>query len=161
MDTERYTFFWGGPFSQWHMRTFHVDGLPYSCAEQYMMDMKASLFKDRKTAELIYQATSPKEMKRLGRLVQGFDPVIWEQKAFNIVKVANLSKFSQNPDLWDLLEATVGTTLVEASPYDKVWGIGLAADDPRAQNRDTWQGRNLLGQALTQVRDELLARGRK
>jgi len=72
------------------------------------------------------------------------------------VFAGNYARFSQNPDQRELLFATRGTTLVEASPHDRVWGIGLAADDPRALDRSQWLGLNLLGEALTRVREALL-----
>ena len=67
----------------------------------------------------------------------------------------NYAKFTQNPDLLKTLIDTIGTTLVEASPYDKVWGIGLAEDDPKALNRETWEGTNWLGEVLTDLRTYL------
>lgn len=157
MAPERFTFFWDGPFSQWHKSTFTVDGKKYVCAEQYMMAAKARLFGDKDAERMIMATGDPKEQKRLGRQVQGFNEQKWNSAAKDIVYKANYAKFSQHDDLRKLLLATAGTTLVEASPYDTIWGIGLPKDDPRAQTRSQWKGKNWLGEVLTKVRDDLLA----
>lgn len=128
-------------------------GIEYSCAEQYMMAKKALLFGDAEMQHLIMEADHPREMQKFGRQVRGFNPEIWNANACTIVYQANLYKFMQNPLLCAKLIATRGTTLVEASPYDKVWGIALAEDDPRALNQETWQGTNWLGYTLTNLRD--------
>ena len=154
-----FTFFWqgGSPFSQWHRSDFVVDGFQYTCAEQYMMHRKALLFEDKEIAQQIMQAGyNPKEHKALGRKVKNFDPGMWEAQARVVVYNGNKAKFTQNPKLKEQLEATKGTLLVEASPYDKIWGIGLEKTDPRAHDRSTWNGKNWLGQVLTQLRYDLI-----
>lgn len=151
--SEQFTFFWRGPFSQWHRCSFTVDGVTYNCAEQYMMHQKALFFEDNDTAKKIMEATNPKIQKALGRKVTPFDEHKWSGVARDVVLKGNLAKFKQNPDLLEKLLSTTGTTLVEASPYDKIWGIGLAEDDPKAQDRTTWRGKNWLGQVLTAARD--------
>jgi ribA/ribD-fused uncharacterized protein len=153
---ETFTLFWHGPFSQWHPSAFVVGGLRFTHAEQFMMYAKAMLFGDRETADRILTATTPKEQKTLGRNVRGFDEAVWVLFREGVVFTGSYAKFSQNPELRETLLATRGTTLVEASPYDRVWGIGLAEDDPRAQDRAQWRGLNLLGEALTRVREILL-----
>ena len=154
--SEKFTFFWRGPFSQWTSSPFEVDGIWFNCAEQFMMAEKARLFSDTDTLVKIMAATSPKEQKRLGREVQGFDKEKWDAQAREIVYRGNYAKYKQNDDLRAELFATAGTTLVEASPVDKIWGIGLAADDDDAQDRSTWRGLNWLGEVLTKVRDDLM-----
>lgn len=156
MPRELFTFFWSGPFSQWHPSPFTVGGLTFSHAEQYMMYAKALLFGDRATAVRILAAKKPKDQKALGRVVEGFDADVWVLFREGVVYQGSHAKYSQNADLRELLLATRGTTLVEASPSDRVWGIGLKEDDPRAQDRAQWLGLNLLGKALTQVREALL-----
>jgi len=151
---ESFFFFWSGPFSQWHPSAFVIDGVTYNCAEQYMMAEKARLFNDPIREKIIMENSSPELQKRQGRLVVGFDDAVWKAKAFDIVKRGSRAKFTQNADLLKTLMATGGQTLVEASPADNLWGIGLRATDPRAKNRSTWRGKNWLGQALTEVRDE-------
>jgi ribA/ribD-fused uncharacterized protein len=103
--------------------------------------------------KMIMKATNPNMQKRLGRSVKNFDASHWEHICQQIVYDANYAKFNQNAHLKRTLLATRGTTLVEASPVDPIWGIGLAEDDPRALNRDTWLGQNLLGEILTRIRD--------
>ena len=152
---ERFTFFWSGPFSQWHPSPFMADGRHYACAEQYMMSGKARLFGDVEMVVRIMADPEPAKHQRLGRLVKGFVQEVWDDKARGIVYLGNWAKFSQNPDLGALLKATVGTTLVEASRSDCIWGIGLGVEDPEAQDRRNWRGTNWLGQVLTDVREDL------
>ena len=153
-----YSFFFSeaSPFSQWYRCTFEVGGHTFNCAEQFMMHGKALLFDDEAVAAEILTATHPRDHKALGRKVQNFDDAAWKRERERIVMAGNRAKFTQNPELRELLVATKGTTLVEASPYDKIWGIGLAATDPRAQDASQWKGQNLLGKILTVLRDELL-----
>ncbi len=153
---EKFTFFYGGPFSQWYMTDFVVGALTYNCAEQYMMAEKARLFGDGVTLLKIMTSKSPKEQKALGRRVENFDADVWNEVAKDIVYKGNYSKF-QDPGLKEILLWTRGTTLVEASPYDTIWGIGLDAMDQRAQNRDTWKGTNWLGEVLTKLREDLIS----
>jgi hypothetical protein len=153
--TEQFTFFWGGPFSQWHKSNFTVCGIKYNCAEQFMMAEKARLFKDKISELAILAERNPREQKALGRKVTNFDLDIWQKNAKLIVYRGSLAKYSQDKELLATLMATKGTTLVEASPYDKIWGIGLLEGDPNTLSRDTWQGLNWLGEILTQVREDL------
>jgi ribA/ribD-fused uncharacterized protein len=153
---EEFTFFWKHRLSQWHRVSFVVHGLTFNCAEQYMMYAKALLFGDRATAERILAADTPREQQELGRQVAGFQEHVWVLFREGIVFTGNYARFSQNAEQRELLLSTRGTTLVEASPHDRIWGIGLAADDARAMDRAQWQGMNLLGIALTRVREVLL-----
>jgi ribA/ribD-fused uncharacterized protein len=152
-----FTFFYtqSSPFSQWYRCSFVVNGRTFGCAEQFMMHGKAELFGDREIADQILAAREPREHKSLGRKVQTFDDAKWRAAREAIVKAGNRAKFTQNTALLDLLLATRGTTLVEASPRDRIWGIGLTATDPRALDPATWRGQNLLGKILTELRDEL------
>ncbi len=104
-------------------------------------------------------AESPKQVKQLGREVRGFDPALWDEEKLRIVTEGNLHKFKQNLALGEFLLSTGDLILVEASPVDPVWGIGLAADDDNASNPLLWRGENLLGFALMETRDRL--RGEK
>ena len=154
-----YTFFFteASPFSQWYRCSFTADGHTFNCAEQYMMYGKAKLFDDAASAAAILAAAHPRDHKALGRKVKRFDDTAWKRAREGIVLAGNRAKFTQNAELRELLVATRGTTLVEASPYDKIWGIGLSAEDPRAQDVNQWKGQNLLGKILTALRDELIA----
>lgn len=164
--TPKYVLFWGhqpnadgsigkGCFSQWFEASFLVDGETYLTAEHFMMAEKARLFGDMATPARILVARTPAEAKKLGRGVQGFDDARWEQARFDIVVRANEAKFSQNRALQDYLLTTGDRVLVEASPVDRIWGIGLAANDERALEPRTWCGLNLLGFALMEVRTRL------
>ncbi len=124
-------------------------------AEHYMMYAKAKLFGDEQAMERLLKASNPGEAKAIGRQVQGFDEEHWQQHRFGIVVTGNLAKFSYNADLQEYLLNTGNRVLVEASPVDRIWGIGMAADNPAAENPDRWKGDNLLGFALMQVREEL------
>lgn len=153
---EKFTFFWAGPFSQWHKSKMVIDGINFSTAEQYMMYSKAMLFGDTEIAEKILKTSNPKDQKALGRLVKNFDNKIWQKNCREIVYKGNYAKFTQDVTLKRQLLATAGTTLVEASPYDRIWGVGLAADDPRINDRSKWLGTNLLGEILTELRENLI-----
>lgn len=142
-------------FSQWWPAAFETEGIRYPTAEHWMMAGKASLFNDKQILDRIMQAESPAETKKLGRLIQNFDPAKWDKQKYEIVVQGNYYKFRQNPALADFLLRSGERVLVEASPVDPVWGIGLAADDPRAENPLLWKGENLLGFALMEVRDRL------
>jgi ribA/ribD-fused uncharacterized protein len=150
--SERFTLFFGGPFSQWDESHFIVDSVPYNCAEQYMMAQKARLFRDRQAFADIMRAAHPAEQKRLGKLVRGFDKEQWAMVCRDVVMRGNVAKFTQLPYFRAALLATVGTTLVEASPTDTIWGIGIGEHDPRALVRAEWRGSNWLGQVLTELR---------
>lgn len=161
-DPEQFTFFWthreGAPHaecSQFYPRPMTIEGVPFTCCEQWMHWRKARLFGDAALAEAILAETDPAGQKRLGRTVAGFVADAWAAVARDVVFRGNTAKFSQHPDLLERLRQTSGTTLVEASPHDSVWGIGLARDDPRALRRETWRGTNWLGEVLTEVRVSL------
>ncbi|WP_201452683.1 NADAR family protein [Streptomyces sp. HM190] len=166
----RYLHFWGhrprpdgrvGPscLSQWWPSPFTVDGVEYATAEHWMMASKARLFGDEEAEREAVAASSPATAKKVGRLVRGFDEARWERERFGIVVEGSVHKFAAHDDLRAYLLGTRGRVLVEASPLDRVWGIGLAADDERAADPAQWRGPNLLGFALMEARERLL-RGR-
>ncbi|MFY1618750.1 NADAR family protein [Micromonospora sp. WMMD736] len=161
-----YLFFWGhrpqadgsigpGCLSQWWPAPFTVDGDRYLTAEHYMMVGKARLFGDEAIAAQMLTASHPGAVKALGRQVRGFDQASWDEHSFGLVVAGNVAKFSQHPDLGRYLSGTANRILVEASPRDRVWGIGLAATDPRAEDPAQWRGQNLLGFALMSARAQL------
>ncbi|MDQ6437639.1 NADAR family protein [Mesorhizobium sp. LHD-90] len=162
----RFLFFWGrrpsndgmlspSCFSQWWPAPFLVDGRKYPTAEHWMMRQKALLFDDLASADRILAASSPKQAKELGRKVLGFNNDLWNKEKYRIVLAGSIAKFGQNPSLKDFLLNTGNRILVEASPVDRIWGIGMAADDPGVENPLLWRGENLLGFALMEARDEL------
>jgi len=152
---KKYTFFWGGPFSQWAPSEILIDGVKYNCCEQYMMAQKALLFKDMEAHDAIMKAQHPSDQKSLGRKIKNFDKETWELVAKSVVFRANDAKFTQHKHYYDDLMATGDTLLVEASPEDKIWGIGLAENDPRVHDESQWQGTNWLGEVITDVRENL------
>jgi ribA/ribD-fused uncharacterized protein len=159
--TERYTFFFRpeSPFSQWYPARFLVEGRTFSCAEQFMMYGKARLFGDDEIAERILETTAPRDHKALGRKVRGFDEKVWRENREAIVYAGSRAKFTQNPELRRLLLETGTTEIVEASPFDRIWGVGLAATNPLIDDPQNWRGKNLLGRILTRLRDELAVGG--
>ena len=160
-----FLFFWGHTakdqrigkhvLSQWWPAVFSLDGRTYASAEHYMMVQKAELFGDQETLAAILSSTSPSQAKNLGRRVRGFNEERWIAHRYDAAVRGNLAKFSQNPELGHWLLATGDTVLVEASPVDSIWGIGLAADDARAHDPRAWPGLNLLGFALMKARHAL------
>jgi len=156
---KKYTFFWKphemhGFLSQWYPSKFTLDDIVYTSAEQYMMYKKAMLFKDTNVAKAILNTAIPNQHKQLGRTVSNFSEIKWNSECKNIVKTGNMAKFLQNENLLTKLLNTTGQ-LVEASPYDCKWGIGLLATDAYATDETKWRGANLLGNVLTEIRDEL------
>ena len=141
--------------SQWYDCYFVVGGVQYHTTEQYMMAHKALLFGDEEVYRQIMAAYHPIEYKKLGRKVRNFKPEPWDSKKSEIVVEGNKAKFSQNPDLKDFLLSTEDAILVEASPSDKIWGIGLDRETAQKGTVEQWQGENLLGCALMEVRDWL------
>lgn len=162
----KYLHFWGhrpradgqvgaSCLSQWWPSPFSVDGVAYATAEHWMMARKARLFGDAEAERLAVEARNPALAKKAGRLVRGFDDAIWERERFGIVVEGSVHKFAAHPGLREFLLGTGERVLVEASPMDRVWGIGLAADDERAGNPERWRGANLLGFALMEARGRL------
>ncbi|WP_283136908.1 NADAR family protein [Rhizohabitans arisaemae] len=165
----RYLYFWGhrpphgggvgkGCLSQWWEGEFSADGHVFRSAEHYMMAHKAWLFGDEETAVRILAAGNPAVAQKLGREVRGFDDAVWTEHRYDIVVRGNVAKFGQDPSLARYLLGTGDRVLVEASPRDRIWGIGLAGDDPRAASPTGWLGLNLLGFALMDAREALAAR---
>lgn len=160
-----FLFFWGhhgkpgettkACLSQWFPCRFTVNGIHYNCAEQFMMAEKARIMGDEDTRKRILASTDPKEIKALGREVRNFDEYKWQKHRMEIVITGNLHKFMDNEELKVFLLGTRDKILVEASPYDTVWGIGMKEDDPDCRNPRLWKGENLLGFALMDVREKL------
>ncbi|WP_280899465.1 MULTISPECIES: NADAR family protein [unclassified Streptomyces] len=162
----KFLYFWGhrprpdgrvgaSCLSQWWPSPFVVDGVTYATAEHWMMAGKARLFDDPEAERRIVAAGHPSQAKAAGRLVRGFDEQIWRRERFGIVVEGSVHKFAAHEDLRQFLLNTGDWVLVEASPVDRVWGIGLAADDEAAGHPERWRGPNLLGFALMEARDRL------
>ncbi|KAF2724549.1 DUF1768-domain-containing protein [Polychaeton citri CBS 116435] len=160
-------FFWRefeepyGFMSQWYEATFEVDGVTYQSAEMWMMIQKARLFGDEEVAQAMMETTVPAEHQALGRKAKGFDRKKWDENKSRIVEEGNYHKFTATkgkPDMLKWLLATGDRELVEASPTDRIWGVGFAAATAEG-NRKDW-GENLLGEAIARVRDKLRKEGR-
>lgn len=149
-----FVLFWGGIFSQWYPHKMTIDGVEYNCCEQYMMAEKARLFGDVDALEAIMKTNDPRKQKALGRGVKNFNPHMWDVVCRDIVFRANLAKFS-DLKLKEFLFSFGNEEIVEASPYDKIWGIGLGEDDPDALDKTKWQGTNWLGEEIMKVREAL------
>ncbi|RAV99229.1 NADAR family protein [Pseudochryseolinea flava] len=164
-ETLKFIFFWGHTqkgkalgqfvFSQWYPSLFVVDGVSYKTAEHWIMAQKAKLFDDDACFEKIVRSDKPGEVKELGRQIRNFDTQQWDASKFDIVKRGNLYKFQQDAKLKDYLLTTQDRIIVEASPVDSIWGIGLSQDAKGAENPHQWKGENLLGFAIMEVRDLL------
>lgn len=148
-----YLFFWGDWPSNWEHSPFELDEIRYNCVEQYMMAEKARLFGDNTILGQILSSSDPATQKRLGRSVAGFKNSLWDEIKYSVVFRGNLEKYRQNSKLQKLLLGTGDDVFVEASPTDKVWGIGMRQTDPGIEDPENWKGQNLLGKVITQVRD--------
>ncbi|WP_328911933.1 MULTISPECIES: NADAR family protein [unclassified Streptomyces] len=164
----KYVHFWGhrprcdgsvdaACLSQWWPAPFTVEGVEYATAEHWMMAGKARLFGDTEAEKRALAASHPKAAKDVGGSVRGFDEAVWRRERFGLVTAGNAHKFGQHPDLRAYLLGTGERVLVEASPMDRIWGIGLAVDDDRARTPAAWRGLNLLGFALMEARARLSA----
>ncbi len=162
----KFLFFWGHQpkhsdqigkecLSQWYEVAFTIDNVRYPSTEHFMMAEKARLFHDSTSLNKILAAKHPGEAKMLGRSIASFKESLWQAHRFTIALQGNIAKFQQNPELKAFLLTTGNKILVEASPIDSIWGIGLAHDHTDATNPTAWPGLNLLGFALMQVRETI------
>ncbi|MHB9858729.1 NADAR family protein [Streptomyces sp. YIM S03343] len=162
----KYLHFWGHSpradgqvgascLSQWWPSPFTVDGVTYETAEHWMMVGKARLFEDPEALKQVLAAAHPSEAKKAGRLVRDFDDAVWKRERFQIVVEGSVHKFAAHADLREFLLGTGDRVLVEASPRDRVWGIGMSASNESASDPEHWRGLNLLGFALMAARERL------
>lgn len=155
---EQTILFYGGIFSQWapgHFFSTHLQE-DVNCAEQAMMMAKAKFFNDMRVYDMIKNEKRPREQKALGRLVSNFDYDAWTKKNIEIVTSISFDKFSQIGTYKELLILTDPYTLVEASPIDKIWGIGFDEHYPDIfKCRKTW-GENRLGQSIMAAREKII-----
>lgn len=155
--TDQYVFFWGNAdiYSNWHPARFRMDNHTFANSEQAMMYEKAQLMGDTETAAKILKTPNPKAVKALGREVRFWNENLWETNRVRIMVKVCLAKFKSNSELTRQLLETGKRVIVEASPYDKIWGIGMRENDEGVENPKNWQGLNLLGVALMEVREIL------
>ncbi len=156
--TEDAIYFWGSVYSQWYSSENQIEenNIIFNNAEKYMMYHKALLFKDLDIANQILALNNAKKIKALGRKIKNFDEDIWNKNKEDIVTQASYLKFTQNADLLDVMLKDKNLKLVEASPVDKIWGIGLHFDDKDVEEETKWQGQNLLGKCLMKARAKIL-----
>ena len=169
--TDKHVLFWGEWPSNWYSAEFDmetkIDGKAekhhFYNSEQYFMYVKAIVFGDKETAEKILKTKNPKKAKELGRIVRNYDDKVWNDLRFKVMVDANKAKFSQNPDLKELIlsDEFKGKGYVESSPVDLCWGTGFAEDHPYADDETKWKGKNLLGKALDEVREWLIEQEKK
>ena len=156
ITTDTHVYFWNGIYSNWgncHFEDFST-GIKFKNSEQAFMWYKAQVFSDVETMELIQKESNPKLVKALGRQVKNFNDAMWNELRFDKMVYVNELKFSQNPYYGQILKNTGTRILVEASPYDKIWGVGLLETDPLIYDEKNWKGLNLLGKALIEVRSK-------
>jgi conserved hypothetical protein, ribA/ribD-fused len=172
--------FWGGPPSQWYKSNFEGylpvvvtkdDGrrsirkgeqlYKFSSAEKYMMMSKASIFDDQGTLFLMERENDVKKIKALGREVKRFDQAVWDSTNIAAVTIGNYYKMVQNDGLWAFITEMGDREYVEGSPHDAVWGVKLAWDDPKIEDKANWKGENRLGTCLNNVWDMIIAHGRE
>ena len=160
--TNKHIFFWGEWPSNWFPCRFTLEQngkkLEFFNSEQYFMWMKAKTFKDETIAmQILLDGHNPKAAKSLGRKVKNYDDKVWNEKRYDVMVEANMLKYSQNEDLKEkLLDGKLkGKGYVEASPIDHIWGIGLHEKDPLIDDEKNWNGQNLLGKCLDEVREKL------
>jgi ribA/ribD-fused uncharacterized protein len=144
-----------GCLSQWWPASFTVDGITYSTAEHWMMAGKARLFGDDDGLAAVMAAKSPGAAKAAGRKVRGFHEAVWANARYGLVVAGNVAKFGQHQELANYLRTTGSKVLVEASPFDRIWGVGMGPTNPDVRHPAKWRGLNLLGFALMEVRERL------
>lgn len=145
-----------GCFSNWYPAEFDYAGMHYVNSEQYMMYQKVMMFGRKDLAKQIMSTPDPARAKKIaGQHFPEFDSGIWEKTCYTIVKRGVRAKFGQNPYILEILLGTGNELLAECSPYDKKWGIGIDIGDPARLACSRWKGKNLLGRALMEVREDL------
>jgi ribA/ribD-fused uncharacterized protein len=161
MSSTTFIYFWKhdeipyGVFCNWSPHSIQIDEITFATAEHALMFGKAILFKDEEASKKLITSKDPKEAKSIGRTVKDFDEQIWDQHKFTIMCKVLLAKVNQHKIIKDLLLTTQDATIVEASPLDDIWGIGLGAKKAALVGPSKWKGQNLLGKAWEYVRNEI------
>jgi ribA/ribD-fused uncharacterized protein len=152
----KYVFFWKSFLSQWTRDSFYEDGIEFKTCEHYMMYHKAMLFGDTEIAAKVLATDGPQYVKQYGRMVKNYNQRIWDENKFRIVVEGNILRFAQNQSSLKRMLKYQTETFVEASPFDPIWGIGMDETHPDILDESKWKGENLLGKALTEVRNKFL-----
>jgi ribA/ribD-fused uncharacterized protein len=154
---DEFVLFKSGIPSQWYPSPFTIDGVRFVNCEQRMMYMKGKVFGDEEAMREVMLTEDPKRHKEIGRSVKNFDVDTWSAKAYQVVVEANYAKYSQNPELRQFLIDSGSRKFVECAPYDKIWGNGLNITQTLQTPEAMWEGTNLLGKAIMDVREMILA----
>lgn len=154
-----FIFFLKNYLSNFYRCSFIENGITFSNTEQYFMYQKALFFKDVATANKILSTNNPFDAKAYGREVKNYNDEQWASVRYKIMYNANWLKYTQNKNLADKLLATGNLVLVECNPVDRIWGIGLTVDAAKETTPENWNGKNLLGLVLMEVRTNLLGNG--
>ena len=156
--TDKYVAFWGSVFSNFYPCKIYHHGYDFTSSEQLFMYYKAMFFGDDETVKKIIKAKTPKEAKALGRQVKDYNDEAWSEVRELMMKDVVTKKFEQNPELQKFLldPDFEGKHFVEGNPYDKIWSVGLRFDDEKISNEKNWEGMNLLGKVLDNVRIHFL-----
>ena len=160
--TDTHIYFWGSHFSNFWLCPIYatpdcaVTGFRYNCAEQLYMVEKAMFFNDHDSALMMCYCPDGKSVKALGRKVKNFDQDEWNKVSYDKMLIACRGKYTQNKNLVEELINTKNKVMVESSPSDKIWGVGLHESDDRILNESNWTGENRLGKVLMQIRSELI-----
>lgn len=185
--TDKFVIFWGGIFSNWAMTPFdgrsaypefrrmlddlgiagqpegieitnRLRGKRYESGEQWMMSCKAWLMGDLETLKAIHDIRNPKEAKALGRRIKPFDAKLWEKAGEAAVIAGSIAKFTSSERMRQEILDTGDLMLVEGSPFDSLWGIGIDWREKAAEDPAQWKGRNLLGKCLVAAREVIASR---
>lgn len=161
--TDKFVFFYKDWLSNYQSTDFYYPNretpiFNFTSTEQGFMYFKALYFEDFRTADEIYNTlNNPGQCKKLGRKVQGYDDEAWSSIRYQVFADLIYQKYLQDKTLREkLLDPKFdGKLFVEASPIDKIWGVGLSEDDPDILNPLKWKGLNYLGRIITDTRNKL------
>lgn len=154
-ETAEGVYFWGSLYSNWYITHFVIDGVTYNCVEQYMMAQKAIMANDKESLEKIMNVSDPGEQKKLGQAVANLNVKEWDEKKLDIVTKGCIAKFTSKRFLQETLLKTGNKVIVEGSPNDRLWGVGLHWSSSDIEDKNKWKGTNLLGRALMKAREEI------
>lgn len=154
---DKHVAFWGSEFSNFHKCSFVYKGLTWKSSEQAYMAEKAIYFGDYDAFMRIWYSNTPKEAKTIGREVKNFDAKEWLNVSRFYMQSIVYQKFKQNKYLKDLLLRAdlADKHFVEGSPVDGIWGVKVSWDDPRIDDDKNWDGLNMLGKVLDDVRVQI------
>lgn len=144
-----------GFLSNWYPSVFEVDGKKFTSAEQFIMYRKCMLFGDEEAAQAVMATDDVETQQSIGRKTKGYLPATWNGMRQIIAFEGLMAKFSQNEDLKQQLLETGNAYLVECAGKDKVWACGIRLSDNRRFDAMNWDGTNILGFALMEVRSKL------